>query len=90
MGRVAPKALAFTALAPTAPHLPRSRGFSFSRVGRTEHVPEKLNDFSDKNMLQFIDLERFPIGWNHPIGKRSSTNQAARENDHGQGTEAQQ
>ncbi|MHB8884900.1 MAG: hypothetical protein ACYC5H_07405 [Methylovirgula sp.] len=26
-----------------------------------EHVPEKLNDFSDKNMLQLIDLERFPF-----------------------------
>ncbi len=26
-----------------------------------EHVPEKLNDFSDKNMLQLIDLERFPL-----------------------------
>jgi hypothetical protein len=24
-----------------------------------EHVPEKLHDFSDQNMLQFIDFERF-------------------------------
>jgi len=26
-----------------------------------EHVLEKLNDFSDENMLQLIDLERFPL-----------------------------
>ena len=26
-----------------------------------KHVPEKLNDFSNKNMLQPIDLERFPL-----------------------------
>jgi hypothetical protein len=31
-------------------------GFSHPAL---EHVPEKLNDFSDKNMLQSIDLERF-------------------------------
>ena len=36
-----------------------------------EHVPEKLIDFSDENMLRLIDLERFPIGGFHPIGKRS-------------------
>jgi hypothetical protein len=27
-----------------------------------EHVPEKLTDFSDQNMLQEIDFERIPIG----------------------------
>ena len=27
-----------------------------------EHVPEKLTNFSDQNMLQEIDFERIPIG----------------------------
>ena len=35
---------------------PNRRGLAW-----LEHVPEKLNDFSDKNMLQLIDLERFPL-----------------------------
>jgi hypothetical protein len=26
-----------------------------------EHVPKKLTDFSDQNMLQEIDFERIPI-----------------------------
>ena len=30
-------------------------------VALREHVPEKLIDFSDKNMLQFIEFERFPL-----------------------------
>jgi hypothetical protein len=30
-----------------------------STIGCLEHVPAKLNDFADKNMLQLIDLARF-------------------------------
>jgi hypothetical protein len=28
-----------------------------------EHVPKKLIDFFDQNMLQLIDVERFLIAW---------------------------
>ncbi|MHB8884050.1 MAG: hypothetical protein ACYC5H_02990 [Methylovirgula sp.] len=35
--------------------LHRLDGFAPRLLG---HVPEKLNDFSDKNMLQLIELER--------------------------------
>ena len=35
-------------------------------VPMLEHVPEKLIDFSDKNMLQSIDFECFPLNWMSP------------------------
>jgi len=34
--------------------------FSSHRI-ELEHVPKKLLDFFDKNMLQLFDSERFPI-----------------------------
>jgi hypothetical protein len=39
-------------------------GFPLHRLGQLphlEHVPEKLTDFSDQNMLQAIDLERILV-----------------------------
>ncbi|QXX74192.1 hypothetical protein MHY1_01002 [Methylovirgula sp. HY1] len=36
-----------------------------------EHVPEKLNDFSDKNMLQLIDLECFPLDRMSPPDRKT-------------------
>jgi hypothetical protein len=38
-----------------------------------EHVPKKLTDFFDQNMLQVVVLERIPIGCFHPIGIRSKS-----------------
>jgi hypothetical protein len=41
------------------------------RAEGLEHVPEKLIDFSGKNMLQIIDLERFLIGHMLPCGRKA-------------------
>ncbi|MHB8884890.1 MAG: hypothetical protein ACYC5H_07355 [Methylovirgula sp.] len=48
-------------------------GFAESALTLTlEHVPEKLNDFSDKNMLQLIDFERFPLDRMIPSGREEN------------------
>jgi hypothetical protein len=42
--------------------------------GSSEHVPNKLLDFLDQDMLQLIDIERFLFDHiSHVIGKRSAT-----------------
>ncbi len=44
----------------SAENVAKSHEVSFgSKIAVLEHVPEKLPDFSDKNMLRSIDLERF-------------------------------
>ena len=35
-------------------------------LGALEHVPKKLIDFFDQNMLQLIDLERVLVDWMMP------------------------
>ncbi|MHB8883690.1 MAG: hypothetical protein ACYC5H_01160 [Methylovirgula sp.] len=47
------------------------RAFSAWGGRRLEHVPEKLNDFSDKNMLQPIDFERFLLDRMIPSGRKT-------------------
>jgi hypothetical protein len=39
----------------------RQNSSHFRVWGLLEHVPVKLNDFSDENMLQIIGFERFSI-----------------------------
>jgi hypothetical protein len=41
------------------------------RVAALEHVPEKLTDFSDKNMLQLFDFERFLPDQMIPSGRKT-------------------
>jgi len=36
-----------------------------------EHVPEKLVDFSDQNMLQLFDFERFLLDWMIPSDRKT-------------------
>ena len=38
---------------------------------RLEHVPEKLTDFSDENMHQSIDFERFPLDLMSPFDRQT-------------------
>jgi hypothetical protein len=36
-----------------------------------EHIPKKLTDFFDQNMLQLIDLERVLIDWMIPSNQNA-------------------
>jgi hypothetical protein len=42
-----------------------------SGMNGLEHVPAKLHDFADKNMLQFIDLARFLFAQVNPPERKA-------------------
>ena len=46
-------------------------GADLLRAQALEHVPEKLNDFSDKNMPQLVDFERFLLDRMIPSGRKT-------------------
>ena len=53
--------------------MPLDAGPAVSRQRALEHVPKKLRDFFDKDMLQLFEIERFLFDHVIPrVGKRSS------------------